>query len=176
MTAVNVKEKVVDKVSKAVKNVKVNAIRCMNDGGVRIETQSKADMLKIRESKAFECNGLVLAKAPRPTKKILLKFIPKEYKDAKVAAELMERNRDPDIPEKEFTEEVANVSRGTDTGNIVIRASDRVIAYWKATGGIDIFWRNHQIIELSGVEACFRCFALDHWARECPEKEQICKR
>lgn len=178
MSSEDIKAKLMKDVATQLKTVKVTAVRRTREG-VTIETATSGDMAAIKASGVFGEQGLALSPPPPPMVKVLIRGVPSHIEDGDLIEELVTRNADPSVPLEQFARQMRLIGCGAKDapeGNVTLEVAPTVSAFWKASGGVDIFWRFHRIRELSGVELCFKCFGHRHTAKACEEKEPLCLR
>lgn len=176
LTSDQVKAKVIQNVPNQLRDVSVKEVRRTSNGGVVLVTRTAAEMNRLKTSSTFSDLGLKLSEAKKPGRLLLLRKVPTTYSDEELMEDLVVRNRDRDIPEDEFRKEVRIRSRQGKTaeGNLTIEVSERIRNYWKALGGVDLFWRTYRILDIAGVELCWKCGGHGHSASRCEEPQSLC--
>lgn len=174
-----VKNNVLSKLNPAFKNIKIRSFKKIKNKGVLLETDSEADVNKIKNMTELSNLNLIIEEPKQKSPVIISYDIPKDVNKEELKQEIWRRNLEElGILESDIDEHIKPLYSirldKNDSVNWVIRFSVYAYKSLMAKDRIYIRWRSHKFKEYYMILRCYKCLAYGHIRETCNVEDIVC--
>jgi hypothetical protein len=159
----------------------VRGLRKVKNGGVVISTDSKDDVLKLKQSTQLTTSGLTVDEPQKRKPRIVVIGVPATMEEAEVFKciyhqNLADKMRDTPLEKFLSSTKLSHKSgkKNSDTCNYIIEVSASIRKALITNDRVFVNWSSCPVRDFTLVTRCFKCQQYGHAAKTCKMEVNIC--
>lgn len=162
-------------------NLHVRGLRKIKNGGVVISTESKDDILKLRQATQLSTSGLTVDEPLKRRPRVAIIGVPATMQEIDVFKCIYKQNLADKIPDMTYEKYLASTKlshksgrKGAETCNFILEVSAPIRKALISGQRVFVNWSSCPVRDFTLVTRCFKCQQYGHAAKSCKGEVDTC--
>ncbi|XP_061726077.1 uncharacterized protein LOC133531717 [Cydia pomonella] len=159
----------------------VRGLRKIRNGGVVISTDSREDVIKLKQSAQLTTSGLTVDEPQKRKPRIVVIGVPTDMQEPEVLKCIYQQNLADKLQDWSLEKFMASIKlshksgkKGAETCNYIIEVSGVIRKALITNDRVFVNWSSCPVRDFTLVTRCFKCQFYGHAAKTCKMESNVC--